>query len=248
MRVSTLIALVLASSGLASHSTADAQQTQITQFSSAPGVELPAPWRIASVPGVERQTRYSLVPIEGRVAVKAEADASYANALHPLTGDMAGRPVLRFSWRVDRLPDGSDLATKAGDDLAAKVCVLFDLPLARLSFVDRVRIETARRVFDPKLPTATLCYVWDRRLSPGTWLPNVYTDRVRMLVLRSAAAGHQGQWFDEQRDLRSDFARAFGNEASGGLPPATAVAIATDTDNTGSKALAYYGDITLTAE
>lgn len=231
---------------LAAFGTSDA--VAVTPFSSASGTAVPAPWRITSVPKVALQTRYSLAQIDERTAMKAEADASYANVLHPLRADIDAKPVLRFSWRVDRLPSNSDLATKEGDDLAAKVCVLFDLPLDRLSLGDRVRIELARRLFDPQLPSATLCYVWDRTLARGTWLPNAYTDRVRMLVLRSAAAGDQGKWFEERRDLRADFARAFGNEANGGLPPTLAIALATDADNTRSSALAYFGDITLTAQ
>lgn len=221
---------------------------ELTPFSSASGTALPAPWRITPVPSVPRQTRYSLVRVDGRVAVKAEADNSYANVLHPLRAEIETTPVLRFSWRVDRFPSNSDLATKEGDDVAAKICVLFDLPLERLSLGDRLAIRRARRVFDPQLPAATLCYVWDHTLPRGTWLPNAYTDRVRMLVLRSAAGGEQGKWFDERRDLRADFARAFGNEASGGLPSTLAIAIATDADNTGSQALAYFGDIALAAE
>jgi hypothetical protein len=69
-----------------------------------------------------------------------------------------------------------------------------------------------------------------------------------MLVLRSEAAGEQGRWFNEHRDLRADFARAFGDEADGGLPPISAVAFASDADNTGSRALAYFGDILLVPE
>jgi len=123
--------------------------------------------------------------------------------------------------------------------------VLFDLPLERLSWLDRLKIELGRRLFRLDLPAATLCYVWDRTLAPATWLPNIYTDRVRMLVLRSGVAGQQTRWFDEDRDLRDDFIRAFGPEAQGGVPRISAIAFATDADNTGSRALAYFGDITL---
>lgn len=221
---------------------------ELAPFSSASGTALPAPWRITPVPSVPRQTRYSLARIDGRVAVKAEADNSYANVLHPLRADITTTPVLRFSWRVDRFPSDSDLSTKGGDDLAAKVCVLFDLPLERLALSDRMAIRLARSAFDPQLPAATLCYVWDRTLARGTWVSNAYTDRVRMLVLRSAAGGEQGKWLEERRDLRADFARAFGKEASGGLPSTLAIAFATDADNTGSQALAYFGDISLAAE
>lgn len=218
----------------------------ISAFSSAPDGQLPAPWQVITLPKIPRHTQYEVVTIDGRRAVRAVAQGSYANAVHPLNADVAASPILSWSWRVDQFPAGSDLTVRRGDDLAAKVCVLFDLPLSRLSFVDRVLIELGRRLFKLDLPAATVCYVWDRTLAAGTWLPNVYTDRVRMLVLRSAAAGDVGRWFEEHRDLRADFSSAFGDEAEGGLPPVSAVGFATDADNTGGQALAYFGDITLT--
>jgi len=207
---------------------------------------LPPPWQVVTLPKIPRHTQYEVVEVDGRRAVRATAEASYANAVHPLNADVAATPLLAWSWRVDRFPQGSDLTRKAGDDLAAKVCVLYDVPLERLATGDRLRIQLGRTLFRLDLPAATVCYVWDRTLPVGTLIPNIYTDRVRFIVLRSGAAP-PGQWYDEQRDLRADFARAFPREAAGGLPPVAAVAFATDADNTASSALAYYGDIRLVA-
>jgi hypothetical protein len=217
-------------------------------FSTAPDTRIPPPWQVITLPKIPRHTHYEIVTVDGTRAVRAEADASYANVVHRLHADLATSPILRWSWRVDRFPAASDLTIKAGDDVAAKVCVLFDLPLDRLGLFDRLKIELGRRLFKLDLPAATVCYLWDRTLAPGTWLPNVYTDRVRMLVLRSAAGGDQGRWFEERRDLRADFVRAFGDEADGGLPPISAIAFASDADNTGGSALAYFGDILLVPE
>lgn len=242
----TFVRIVLATAlaGLgAGHAVADL----VTPLSSAPDSLLPAPWQIVTLPKIPRHTQYEVVSIDGRRAVKATADASYANVVHRLDTDVTATPRLQFSWRVDRFPAHSDLTIKGGDDLAAKVCVLFDLPLSQLAFFDRLQIEIGRRLFKLDLPAATICYVWDRTLPPGTWLPNIYTDRVRMLVLRSAAAGEQGQWFDEQRDLRADFEHAFGAESHGILPLVLAIAFATDADSTGDSAVAYFGDIALVA-
>ena len=223
-------------------------QVKITPFSTASGPALPPPWRIATLPKIPKHTVYTLTETDGRRAVRAEADASYANVVHAVNADVAATPILHFAWRVDRFPADSNLATKQGDDLAAKVCVLFDVPLDRLSFIDRTKVELGRRIFEPDLPAATLCYVWDRTLSAGTWIDNAYTDRVKYLVLRSGASGDERRWFDERRDLRADFAHAFAREAVGGLPPVLALAFATDADNTGGRALAWFGDLSLAAE
>lgn len=217
-------------------------------FSSTSGPELPAPWRIVTVPKIPRHTRYALTESDGRVAVRADADASYANVIHPLNAEIGSTPILRFAWRVDRFPEHSDLTSRAHDDVAAKVCVLFDVPLERLSLVDRTKIQLGRRLFDPQLPAATICYVWDRTLPAGRWIDNAYTDRVRMLVLRSGAKDEPSRWIDERRDLRADFVQAFPREAASGLPRVAALAFATDADNTKSRAAAWFGDIGLAAE
>jgi hypothetical protein len=245
---------VVVAVGLLLACSAARSEVPIARFSTAAGPQLPAPWQVVTLPKIPRHTGYTLATSDGRKAVRAEASGSYANVIHPLDADVSGMPVLRFGWRVDRFPAGSDLSTKQGDDVAAKVCALFDVPLEYLPTLDRWWIVLGRRLFNLQLPSATLCYVWDRTLQPGTWLSNAYTDRVRMLVLRSAAAGQQGRWFDEQRDLRADFAHAFPHEARElaavgmRLPVVAAVGFATDADNTGSDALAWFGDIELSRE
>ena len=139
----------------------------VTPLSSSPDGRVPPPWQVITLPKIPRHTTYEVVNFDGRRVVKATADGSYANVVHPLNVD-PGTAELRWSWRVDEFPAGSDLSVKRGDDLAAKVCVLFDLPLERLSWIDRLKIELGRRLFRLDLPAATLCYVWDRTLAPGS--------------------------------------------------------------------------------
>ena len=218
-------------------------QALIAAFSdAAPGAAPPAPWRVATVAKLQQHTRYDIVTLDGATVLRATAEASYANLLHPLDGEHAQR--LRWRWRVERPVERSDLTRKDGDDVPARVCVLFDVPLERLHFGDRLRVQLGRALFDPQLPAASICYVWDRQLAPGTWLANAYTDRVQMLVLRR---GQYGNWFEESRDLARDFARAFPYEARGGLPPLAAIGVAADADNTGGRSLAYFGDLSVQA-
>lgn len=224
--------------------------TPVTPFSTATGSEPPPPWRLVTLPKQPRHTRYAVVALDGERVLRIEADASYANLLHPLSQPISATPWLRWRWRVERLPAGADLTRKEGDDVAARVCVLFDLPLDRLTFGDRLGVRLGRALFDRALPAASICYVWDTGLAAGTWLPNAYTARVQMLVLRSAASGDRaGHWVEESRDLRADFRRAFPHEATNGpLPPLAALGVAADGDNTGAGALSFIGDLRLEAD
>ncbi len=214
---------------------------RLAPFSSAvPGQPPPAPWRVFTLPKQPLHTRYEIVALEGGTVLRATAEASYANLVHPLSDERAQR--LRWRWRVERPVEGSDLTRKDGDDVPARVCALFDVPLERLHFGDRLIIILARALFNVQLPAAAICYVWDRELPPGTWLANAYTDRVQMLVLRR---GRYGNWFEETRDLASDFVHAFPYEARGGVAPLAAIGLSADADNTGRRALAYFGDLVL---
>jgi len=223
-----------------------AESGTMASFSQSAGGEPPRPWRLETLPKLPRHTSFEVVDLEGQRVLKVSADQSYANLLHPVAAPAASS--LRWRWRVERQSGATDLTRKEGDDVPARLCVLFDVPAERLSTGERWKLRLGRVLFDPQLPAAAICYVWDARLAAGTWLPNAHTDRVQMLVLRSAASGHStGRWFDEARDLGADFARAFPREAAGGRVPLAAIALSADGDSTGASSVAYFGDVALDA-
>ncbi len=249
LALASLGMLLAAAGGVRAQATTPPPAPQIAAFSSASDASVPPPWRLVTLPKLPRHTHYRIEPLDGERVLRVTTDGSYANLVHPLTADVRATPVLRWRWRVARLPEGTDLRRKDGDDVAARVCVLFDLPLERLSAGERIKVRLGRTLFDPALPAASICYVWDRAIAAGTWLPSAYTGRVQMLVLRSGASGHPlDTWQAETRDLAADFAQAFPEEAARGpLPPLLAVGVSGDGDNTGSRALAFFGDLSLSA-
>ena len=207
-----------------------------------------APWRIAGLPVQGKAavplTRFDITSIDGRKVLRVQTDSSYGNLVHALPGvRLAPAAQLRWSWRLDQPLVNADLRQKRGDDLPLKVCLLFDMPISKLSFVDRSLLSLARSVSGEKLPSATLCYVWDHTLPAGTLLSNAYTSRVRMVVLNSGDKS-LGQWVTHQRDVAADFKLAFGRE-SNSLPALDGVLVGADSDNAGGRSLAYVGDITL---
>lgn len=224
---------------------AQAQTTPLSPFSRAAGMEPPPPWRITTVAKIPRHTQYEIVPKDGERVLRATSAAAHAILLHPLDGHLREKRTLHWRWRVERFPAGADLHLKAGDDTAARVCALFDVPTERLALPVRVLLALGRKLFDPQLPAAAVCYVWDEHLPTGTVLPSAFTDRVKLIVLHT---GSPGRWHAERRDLHADFAAAFPAEAAQGPVPVAAIALTTDSDNTGSSALAYYGDFTLSTD
>jgi len=81
-------------------------------------------------------------------------------------------------------------------------------------------------------------YIWSDHVEVGSVIPSAHTGRVRMLAVASGASG-LGSWQTVRRDLAEDYQRAFGAAPGRVL----GVAVMTDTDNTGSKAVGEYADI-----
>lgn len=199
-------------------------------------------WHIALLPKQKPPpTRLQIVPDDGASVLRIESNASYGHWVHRLASPQAVAGQLSWRWRVDRFVASADLRQRAGDDASVKLCVMFDMPLDDVSFVERQKLRLARLAMGEALPAATLCYVWDTRLPADTVLPNAYTDRMRWLVLRGPESA-AGQWRTERRDLRADFLRVFGARPDG---PASmlAVLVGADADNTGGEALAFVADL-----
>ncbi|UUZ67539.1 DUF3047 domain-containing protein [Polaromonas sp. P2-4] len=225
--------------------TAQTRALALVPFSSAVGEQPSAPWRVVGVPGGKIPlTTYSLTQLDGRKVLRVEASKSYGNLVHDLPAVVPEAGLrLRWRWRLDEPLRGADLRRREGDDSPLKVCALFDMPLDKLGLIERNLLRLARAASDEKLPSATLCYVWDATLAPDTLLANAYSARVRFIVLDS---GEQrlGQWVAHSRDLGADFHRAFGEE-SDAVPPLQAVLVGADADNTGGRSLGHVGDVTL---
>ncbi|MBA4175068.1 MAG: hypothetical protein C0505_00675 [Leptothrix sp. (in: Bacteria)] len=201
------------------------------------GTALGDGWRVANLPQQKPPvTRYRPETVEGRAALRMEAVASYGNLLHEPPAGALPR-LLQWSWRVAVPNPGTDLRHKAGDDVAAKVCLSFDLPLSRVPFGERLLLQLARARTGENLPAATLCWVWGGPEASGSVVDNAFSRRVRYVVLRNAADAGAG-WLDESREIAADFARAFGDEAPA-PPPLVAVLVGADADNTGGRSVAY---------
>lgn len=210
-----------------------------------PGAVAP-PWRIAGLPGQKLPlTQFAIVAPDARPVLRVAANASYGNLVLDTRGRRAGPDaLLRWSWMLERNLQNSDLSTKPGDDVALKVCALFDMPLDGLALGERTKLRMARGISGEPLPAATLCYVWDRLLPVGSLVANVFSARVRYVVVSSGPA-QPGTWLPIERNLASDFLRAFGHEATV-VPPLLALAVGADADNTGGQSLGFVGDVTLT--
>lgn len=211
-----------------------------TGFATSTSATPPAPWRAVNLAPKVPATQFDVTRIDAVPVLRVRTDRSYGNLVHPWSG-VAG--ALAWRWRLEQPLAASDLRTREGDDVALKVCLMFDLPLQALSFSERTVLSLARARSGEALPAATLCYIWDTRLPVGTGLANAYTARMRYVVLNSGLPA-PGQWVSHQRDVDADFRAAFGHE-SRTTPPVVALLVGGDSDNTAGASTGYVADLTL---
>ena len=199
--------------------------------------EIPRPWEVAQPTDKYPPTRYALRSWDGVAAVEAHAVKSMALLARPVDIDLTKTPVLCWRWRIDAPVAGADMATKSGDDYAARVYLSFSVPPETIGFGTRIALAAARALRGPQVPDAAVNYVWDNKYPVGRVQPNTYTERAMMWVLRSGS-GEAGRWVSERRAVSADFRAAFGYAPL----RITGVAVATDTDNTGAEARAGFAD------
>lgn len=198
---------------------------------------LPPPWQIEHLNKEFAPTRYGLRVWDGVPAVEAIAVKSMALLARPVEVDLQRTPMLCWRWRVNAPLKTADMTRKSGDDYAARVYLSFEVPPETLGLGTRLALKLARSLRGSQVPDAAVNYVWDNTHPVGTGQANAYTDRARMLVLRTGGAD-AGKWVAERRDVAADFSSAFGHAPR----RLTGLALASDTDNTGEEAHAGFAD------
>ncbi len=206
------------------------------------GGALPEGWRPQVFARVDRETAYALVEDDGVVVVRADSDASASGLIRPVDVDLATHPILTWRWKVANVLAGGDVRRKQGDDYPARLYVAFAYDPERASLLERMEYAALRLVYGDYPPVAALNYIWASNSPVGEIVPNPYSGRARMIVVESGDE-RVGSWREERRDLAADFAAAFGEAP----PRVAAIAIMTDTDDTGESAVAWFGDIVLHA-
>jgi hypothetical protein len=200
-------------------------------------VVVPSPWQVIQLNKKVSPTRYRVTRWDDVMAIEATGERSMSLLARPVEIDLNRTPVLCWRWRVDAPLVTADMATKEGDDYAARVYVSFAMPKSALNFVTRVKLKLARSLYGDAVPDAAINYVWDNRYPVGTRKLNAYTDRIHMIVAESGAA-NAGKWVVARHDVQKDMIAEFGSDQARLIQ----LSVASDTDNTGERAHAGFAD------
>ena len=174
-------------------------------------------WKSRSFKGT---TEYTWVTEEDKAYIRATSKASASGLYYRIEYDIQQYPFITWKWRVDNIIASGDALQKSGDDYAARIYIVFP------SFFF--------------WNTEAINYIWANKLPKEEAVPNPFSKNSIMISVQSGKA-ETGKWIVETRNVYEDYRRVFGKEP----PKAGAIAIMTDTDNTGERASAGYGSIAI---
>lgn len=198
-----------------------------SQSSAGPGEIVLDDYRAGLSPRWEKkifsgETLYTVVRDGDQDCIKAVSAGTASGLVYTIDYSLEEYPFLSWKWKVEHVLQHGDERSKKTDDYAARVYVVF-----------------------PSLffwKTRALNYIWANKIPQGSTIPNSYTANAIMIAVQSGSE-KTGRWLTETRNVSEDYRQAFGQEP----PRAGAIAIMTDTDNTGEQATAYYGPVRIFA-
>jgi len=172
-------------------------------------------WERKSIHG---ETIFSPAVEDGRACVKAQSDASASCLAYEIEYDPRELPIIEWTWKVEKALEKGDATKKEGNDYPARLCVVF------------------KNWIPWKSPA--LNYIWANRLPVNRAVPHAHGAKAMMIAVESGNA-KAGQWITERRNIYEDYLKSFGLNP----PLVRALAVMTDSDNTGEKATAWFGPI-----
>jgi hypothetical protein len=197
-----------------------------------------AGWVHRPLSKLKKDTVYTLIQADGRTVLRGVADGSASLYVSRFPSAMDVPASISWRWKTDALVPGADNRDKKREDSPLRVMVGFDGDRAALPEVEKKRFKRARTLSGRDLPYALLMYIWSDHVPVNTVIPSAHTSQVKMLVVASGAEG-LGKWQTVKRSLVDDYRLAFGADPG----PVLGVAVMTDTDNTGTRAVGEYADI-----
>jgi hypothetical protein len=196
-------------------------------------------WDVVNIP-CKVATQYSLVRLSNRQALMANASSSASMLRKELRIEPEQLNSVNFSWQIQKLIDGADMALRDQDDSPVRLVLAFEGDRSQFSLKNAMLSELTHALTGQPMPYATLMYVWCNQRPVDSVIQNPRTDRIRKIVVESGA-GRLNQWLSYERNIRLDYEKAFG-ESPGAL---IGIGLMTDSDNTRSNTQAWYGPISL---
>lgn len=184
----------------------------LEDFAQAPVGQFPREWKVRKDAGKQV---YSVAEDAGRKFLHAEARDVGIQAAKASEWDLTTHPILAWSWRPRKFPEGADERTDKNDSALA-VYAVFPSSMVTVKSVK---------------------YVWSEKVPVDTHLVSSrgYT---QVRVVASGSAGGD-QWHEARANVLEDFKRYFDVSE---VPKPQGIAVLTDADDTHGVAIGDYAN------
>lgn len=207
----------------------------VGNFSSGNAAAIFKDWQPYEFESIKSHTLYRLVQDKGQSVLQATSIASASGLIREIDIDLTDYPLLSWRWKVTQRPSGKDDRKRENDDHAVRLYLIFNAPEPN---ENRLKWLWRQLSSNESLNTHALNYIWAHSAELGKTIPNPYTASVMMIPVNRADQDI-GSWVHIERNVLDDYLVSFGKQP----PKLSGIAIMTDSDNSKSKATAYYGDI-----
>jgi hypothetical protein len=191
-------------------------------------------WEPIYFPNIREHTEYMIEKSGEESFLIARSSSSASGLALKKKFNVHDFPRLLWRWKIENVYAMGDAKKKSGDDYPIRIYVMFEFEPELASFAERVKFGLYKTLYGKYPPLNTLNYIWANKKHRETMITNTYTDRSKMIVLRSGNR-EAGSWVMEKVNVFDDYRRAFGKD-----PPRTAkIAVMNDSDNTGESSASY---------
>ena len=181
------------------------------------------------------------VPVSApALALRGDAEQSASGIAHPVGRLIAPAERLQWDWRIDLPPSDADPGDRTREDTAMRVALSFAGDRSRMPARELMLSDLSQAITGHEIPYATLVYVWAPERELGEIVMDPRTSRVRSIVVANQTTPLR-VWLRTQRDVVADFEAVFGEPPG----PLKGVALFVDADHTESRAIGWFGDLTL---
>ncbi|MCP4181047.1 MAG: DUF3047 domain-containing protein [bacterium] len=168
----------------------------------------------------DRKTHYKITEMDNKKVLEADSKNGASGLVKDINVNICQFKYLNWSWMITKKLRDFKEEKKLNDDFAARIYVVI---VNKWFFWE----------------TISICYVWSSSpYKDKSWRNPYEPNNVQMISLRSSK-DEISRWYFEKRNVYKDFKKYFNIDCKN----INAIGIMTDTDNTVSSEISYYGDI-----
>jgi hypothetical protein len=184
---------------------------------------IPPGWSAYATIGGRPAYDFAVTEEDGRRALRLKSHDEHSTIAKKIQVDLRATPILEWTWKIVKLPEGADVRKKETSDLTGHILVAWPR-------------------FPALLRTRLIGYAWDTTAPAQSVYKSQKTGAVTFFVVRSGPRD-LNRWLTERRNVYEDYKKVFGEDPEN--PQAVVVSI--DTNDTHSSAEAFIGRIRFTS-